>query len=106
MAVSPDPAQRSLAGKKGAHRSWAVTPDRSARTAPARAAMQKKFEQQVDPEGLLPLPERARRAEHLRKAHYADLALRSAKARRARAQLADATAAEAELQQLDGPGAA
>ncbi len=105
MAVTPDP-QRSLAGKKGAHRSWAVTQDRSARTAPARAAMQKKFEQQVDPGGTLPLPERARRAEHLRKAHYADLALRSSRARKARAQLAAADAAEAELLQLGGGDAA
>jgi len=67
-----------------AHTSWAKTPDRSARTAPARMAMLEKFEKQVDPDGLLAPVERARRAENLKKAHYQRMALKSAQARRKR----------------------
>ncbi len=40
------------------------------------------FERQVDPDGVLPPDERARRARHARKAYFARLALRSAQARR------------------------
>jgi hypothetical protein len=50
----------------------------------ARAVFLARFERQVDPEGLLPSAERQRRAEQLRSAHFARLALASAKARRAR----------------------
>ena len=48
----------------------------------ARAAFESKFERDVDPDGVLPLEERLRRAEMARKAHYARLALKSAQARR------------------------
>ncbi|MDZ7677039.1 MAG: hypothetical protein U5K29_00630 [Acidimicrobiales bacterium] len=51
-------------------------------TEPARAAFLERFEAEVDPDGALTPEERARRAEHARKAYFADLALRSAKARR------------------------
>lgn len=54
-------------------------------TAPARAAFFDKFERQVDPEGLLPPAERARRAEAALKAHMLKMAYASAKARRRRA---------------------
>jgi hypothetical protein len=50
----------------------------------ARAVFLAQFERQVDPDGLLPSAERRRRAEQLRSAHFARLALASAKARRAR----------------------
>ncbi len=40
-----------------------------------------RFEKQVDPEGVLDPKERARRAEHARKAHSLGLALKSAQAR-------------------------
>lgn len=75
---------RVLQARIAAHTSWAKTPDRAARTANARAALATKFEQQVDPEGVLAPEERARRAEHARKAHFARLALKSAQARRRR----------------------
>jgi hypothetical protein len=65
-----------------AHHSWAFTPDRTARTAPARRALLDKFEREADPDGILPAAERAKRAENLRKAHYRRMALRSAQARR------------------------
>jgi hypothetical protein len=53
-------------------------------TRAARQAFWNKFERDVDPEGVLPPEERARRAEMARKAHFARLALASAKARRKR----------------------
>ena len=78
------PSERTLRSQIAAHESWAKTTDRAARTANARKAMLDKFEQMVDPEGELPPAERARRAEHARKAHFKRLALKSAQARRRR----------------------
>ena len=65
-----------------AHESWARTPNRSARTAKARAALMATFEVQVDPHGVLSPAERAVRAESARKAYFARLALKSVQARR------------------------
>lgn len=97
--------ERRLASQIAAHDSWATTPDRAARTAPARAALMAKFEHEVDPDGILPAEERARRAEHKRKAYFARLALKSARARRARSVVADGEAAEEELRALGGDAA-
>jgi hypothetical protein len=47
----------------------------------AREAWRSKFERDVDPEGALSVEERLRRAEMARKAHFARLALASARAR-------------------------
>ena len=93
------PAERSLRGQIAAHESWARTPDRAARTAKARQAQLDKFEQQVDPDGVLPPAERATRAEHARKAYFKRLALKSAQARRRRATVRD------RLVELDGGAA-
>ncbi|WP_369134229.1 hypothetical protein [Modestobacter sp. I12A-02662] len=82
-------ADRSLIARLAAHESWANTADPSARTAPARRAMLDRFERQVDPDGVLSPVERARRAGHARKAYFARLALRSAKARRKPLDVAD-----------------
>ncbi len=76
------PSERALAARVGAHASWANTADPTARTAPARQAFDGRFEREVDPDGTLPPEERARRAEHARKAYFTRLALASAKARR------------------------
>lgn len=79
--------ERSLIARIAASERWAVEPDRRAATAAARAASPVSityFEKQVDPDGVLTASERQRRAESARKAHYARLALASAKARRAR----------------------
>lgn len=65
--------------------SWAHTPDRSARTRPARAAMDRKFEQEVDPDGVMSPADRAKAVENARKAYYLRLAQASAAARRQRA---------------------
>lgn len=83
--LSVTPAERSLYGKLGAHISWAKTPDRPARTRPARNGLERKFEREADPNNELTPAERAKRTEHVRKAYYARLALKSAQARRRRA---------------------
>lgn len=70
-------SQLSILGRIGAHASWANTLDRSARTAPARAALEQKFLDEADGDPV--------RAAHLRKAYFAKLALKSAQARRKRA---------------------
>ncbi len=68
------PAERSLVAAIAAHESWARTANRTARTAPARAALDRKF---LDAAGGDPV-----RAAHLRSAHFKRLALKSAQARR------------------------
>src|SRR3954447_19631463 len=93
----PD-AERRLVATIAAHASWANTENRTARTAPARAAMERKFLEQAGGDPV--------RAAHLRKAHFARLALKSAQARRKAKELSDAaSAAEEELSALGGdPG--
>jgi hypothetical protein len=68
--------ERSLRGQIAAHESWARTSDRSARTANARTAFEDRFLAEADGD--------PKRAEHLRKAYFARLALKSAQARRRR----------------------
>lgn len=51
-------------------------------TGPAREAFNKRFELEVDPDRVLDVRERRRRAELARRRYFAQLALRSAKARR------------------------
>ena len=71
------PSDQVRYGRIGAHEKWARCLDRSAATATARAALEAKFlaEAGGDP----------KRAQHVRKAYYARLALASAKARRKQA---------------------
>ena len=76
------PEDRALVASIAAHTSWARTADPAARTANARAALIDRFEREADPDGVLPPAERARRAEHLRRAHYKRMALKSAQIRR------------------------
>ena len=68
---SKSPEERSLVSRIGAYEKWANTADRSAATQAARRAFDKRFEQYPDPEAA-------------RKAYFARLALKSAKARAAR----------------------
>ena len=74
-----------MRARLAAHESWARTSDPSARTAPAREAAWSRFEREADPDGKLNPEERARRAEHARKAYFLRLAMKSAQARRRRA---------------------
>lgn len=75
------PGQRALAARIAAHSKWART-DPTEGTAAARRAFLDRFEREVDPDGVLSPAERARRAEHAKKAHFTRMALKSAKARR------------------------
>ena len=68
------PAERKLIASIAAHQSWANTTDRTARTAKARAAADARFLAEADGDPV--------RAEHLRKAYFQRLALKSAQARR------------------------
>lgn len=77
---------RGLQQRMAAHVLHSRVTDPAAHTAPARKAfLVDKFERQVDPDSVLPPSERARRAEHARKAHFMKMAIKSAKARKERA---------------------
>jgi hypothetical protein len=78
------PEQRSLQARMAAHSLHARVANPAAHTAPARRAFLDRFEREVDPDGVLKPEERARRAEHARKAYFLKLALASAAARRRR----------------------
>jgi hypothetical protein len=82
--AASSPARRALRARMAAHHLHAGIPDAAAHTAPARAAFLARFEREVDPDGVLDPRERARRAEHARKAYFLRLALASAHARGAR----------------------
>ena len=79
-----DPATRSriasASGRAGGFRNVAKHGGHAV-AAGARAGFMRRFEQQVDPDGTLPIEERQRRAQFALKAHMAELALRSAQAR-------------------------
>lgn len=72
---------RRIAAQVAANERWAHTQDRSAATAPARAGFMKKFEEMVDPEGLLDESERAAQAANALRAHMARLRAASARKR-------------------------
>lgn len=84
MDAQSNTPERRLRARAAAHRSWALTPDPAARTAPARIAAWERFERLVDPDGVLAPAERARRADHARRAHFAEMQARSVAARRVR----------------------
>lgn len=78
-----DPADRTLRARLAAHSQWAKEANPTARTAKARAAAESKFVTQareIHPDGSDEVIARA--AEHLRKAHFARMGLKSAAARR------------------------
>jgi len=78
-----DPSARALIGRIGAHRKWANTDDRSAATAPARAALRDRFIREArERYGDLPERELAIRADHVRQEYYTRLAYLSAESRR------------------------
>ena len=74
------PSEMALRGRIGAFTVHARHDSRET-TASARAAFLARFEREVDPEGVLPEPERLRRADSARKAYFARLALKSARVR-------------------------
>jgi hypothetical protein len=75
-------APSSTQARAGAHKPWARTPDRTARTANGTAAFLARFEREVDPDGTLDPSERALRAEHARRSYFLNLSAKSAAARK------------------------
>ncbi len=77
-----DASIRTQHARLAAHERWARH-DPVEGTAKARARFMASFLEKVDAESPgLPDEERLRRAEHLKKAHYTRLAMKSAEARR------------------------
>ena len=74
-------AERTLRARLAAHAMHSKHDSRKTSKA-GRVASMSRFERQVDPEGMLEPAERARRAEHAKRAFYTGLALKSAQARR------------------------
>ncbi|WP_418060765.1 hypothetical protein [Pimelobacter simplex] len=68
--------ERTEHATRAVEASWRKTSDRAARTAAARAARDAKFLEEAGGDPV--------RAEHLRKAHFSRLALKSHQARRAK----------------------
>ena len=78
---SSDKAKRVLQARMAAHALHAKVDDAAAHTAPARKVFLSRFEREVDPNGLLSPEERARRADHAKKAYFLRLAAASSRAR-------------------------
>ena len=78
------PAERTLRSRLGAYTLHALG---KTNTGPARKAFMSRFEQEVDPDGILPEPERQRRAVCAKKAYYARLGLKSAQTRKKKSKV-------------------
>jgi hypothetical protein len=78
---SSEKSRRVLQARMAAHALHAKVTDPTAHTAPAREVFLSRFEREVDPDGVLSPQERARRAEHAKKAYFLSLAAASRKAR-------------------------
>jgi hypothetical protein len=76
------PSQRALRARMAAH---AMHAQGKTNTTAARGAFLNRFEREVDPDGVLSATERAKRADHARKAYMTRLAYQSARARGLRA---------------------
>jgi hypothetical protein len=76
------PEQRVMRARIAAFHLHAHVQDPSAHTAPARQKFLERFEREVDPDGVLPLEDRKRRAQRALKEHMIGLALKSSQARR------------------------
>ena len=79
------PAERERAGRLGAYVSWANTPNRTTRTAPARQGFEARFDRMViEKHGVLPPEEHAKCAAAFRAAYFAELTLKSLRSRKKR----------------------
>lgn len=83
MDADDDRRRQALASLRGRIGGYALHAKHDPRdtTAKARQAFFDGFDRKVDPDGVLPPEERARRAEAARKEHFARLAYAAAKAR-------------------------
>ena len=82
VVVEFDPEEMARRGRLGALALHARH-DSNAIATRAREAFLSRFEREVDPAGVLPPAERARRAERAKRLHFTRLAHKSADARRA-----------------------
>jgi len=73
---------RSTIGKIGA---YALHAQGKTNTGPATKAARARFEKQVDPDGILPPEERAKRAAYAKHQHYVLLGMKSGIARKNKA---------------------
>lgn len=81
------PTERTLRARIGAHALHATHDPRqttAAARAASRSALDRRLLDLIDPDGTLAPAERARRLEHARGAHFGQLALKRAKAQRAK----------------------
>ena len=81
--MNDDPGFRSLRGRLGAFVLHS-THDSRELTANGRKAFLDRFETQVDPDGVLPVEERRRRADAALRAHMTRLAMKRRKGRKER----------------------
>lgn len=78
-------SEKRLQRVSAVHASWANTDDVAARMAPAWEARRwGRFLKMADPDGVLPLAERERKAAALRSAEYTDMARKRIKSQRQR----------------------
>ncbi len=73
---------RTLIAQQAAHTRWALEADRKAATQPARDGFMRRFEREVDPDGVLSAEERRKRALNARSAYMAALTRRRTVTRR------------------------
>lgn len=80
-------AQHSINGRIGAAERWGRTTaeQRERATRAAREALAERFERLADPDGVMNPADRARAAEHLKRAHMLRMSKAAADARRLRA---------------------
>lgn len=81
MATTTTAAERSELARMAALTLHSKINDPVAHTAPAREAFMRKFEREVDPDGLLEPSERARRARAAMRAHMSRLRLKAMRKR-------------------------
>jgi len=81
VPLSLSPEQRVLRAQIAANTRWSKE-DPKEGTKAARAAFERRFELEVDPDGTLPEVERRRRAAAAMRAHMQRLALASSRARK------------------------
>lgn len=75
------PEIRQLNARIAAHTLHSRVADPAAHTENARRGFRRKFELQVDPDGVLDPDERERRADHAMKAHMARLRIKALRAK-------------------------
>lgn len=97
MAASTNltPEQRTMRARLAAHARWAKEDPRPA-VERGQAGLLAKFEREVDPDGVLPPSERARRAKSALRAHMVRLAFLKSKAAKSHSRTASAEDGDAD----------